>query len=35
MNIWLENEKEEKKIKHLPRKEYEKELQKTIEKLKI
>lgn len=34
MNIWLEYEKE-KKIKHLTRKEYEKELQKIIEKLKI
>ena len=35
MNIWLEYEKEKKKIKHLARKEYEKELQKIIEKLKI
>ena len=35
MNIWLEYEKEKKKIKHLTRKEYEKELQKRIEKLKI
>lgn len=33
MNIWLEYEKN--KIKHLTRKEYEKELQKIIEKLKI
>ena len=35
MNIWLEYEKEKKKIKHLTRKEYEKELKKIIEKLKI
>ena len=35
MNIWLEYEKEKKKIKYLTRKEYEKELQKIIEKLKI
>lgn len=35
MNIWLEYEKEKKKIKHLTRKEYEKKLQKIIEKLKI
>ena len=35
MNIWLEYEKEKKKIKNLTRKEYEKELQKIIEKLKI
>lgn len=35
MNIWLEYEKEKKEIKHLTRKEYEKELQKIIEKLKI
>jgi hypothetical protein len=35
MNIWLEYEKEKKEIKHLIRKEYEKELQKIIEKLKI
>ena len=35
MNIWLENEKEKKKIKHIPRKEYEKELQKIIKKIKI
>ena len=33
MNI--EYEKEKKEIKHLTRKEYEKELQKIIEKLKI
>lgn len=31
MNIWLEYEKEKNKIKHLPREEYEKELQKIIE----
>ena len=35
MNTWLEYEKEKKEIKHLTRKEYEKELQKIIEKLKI
>ena len=35
MNIWLEYEKEKKKIKQLTRKEYEKELQKIIDKLKI
>ena len=35
MNTWLEHEKEKKEIKHLTRKEYEKELQKIIEKLKI
>lgn len=35
MNIWIEYEKEKKKIKHLTRKKYEKELQKIIEKLKI
>lgn len=35
MNIWLDYEKEKNKIKHLTRKEYEKELQKIIEKLKI
>ena len=35
MNIWLEYEKEKKEIKHLTRKEYEKELQKIIKKLKI
>ena len=35
MNMWLDYEKEKKKIKHLTRKEYEKELQKIIEKLKI
>ena len=35
MNVWLEYEKAKKKKKHLTRKEYEKELQKIIEKLKI
>ena len=35
MNIWLEYEKEKKKIKHLTKEKYEKELQKIIEKLKI
>ena len=35
MNMWLDYEKEKKKIKHLTRKEYEKELQKIIERLKI
>nr|DAI31747.1 MAG TPA: hypothetical protein [Bacteriophage sp.] len=35
MNVWLEYEKEKEKIKHLPREEYEKELQKIIERLKI
>lgn len=31
MNVWLEYEKEKEKIKHLPREEYEKELQKIID----
>ena len=35
MKIWLKYEEEKKKIKHLPRKEYEKELQKIIDKLGI
>ncbi len=35
MNIWLIYEEEKKKIKHLPRVQYEKELQKIIERLKI
>lgn len=33
MNKWLEYERLKKDIKHLPRKEYEKELKKIIEKL--
>ena len=33
MNKWLEYEKEKKKIKHLPRIEYEKELDKIVKKL--
>ena len=35
MNIWQKYEEEKKKIKYLPRKEYEKELQKIIKKLKV
>ena len=35
MSIWLVYEEEKKKIKHLPRKQYEKELQKIIERLKL
>lgn len=35
INVWLKYEKEKEKIKRLPREEYEKELQKIIERLKI
>lgn len=35
MSIWQIYEEEKKKIKHLPRKQYEKELQKIIERLKL
>lgn len=35
INVWLKYEKEKEKIKYLPREEYEKELQKIIERLEI